>query len=141
MADMVKGFFLLILLIVGAAAAYASWLVLLPVSEADAEFRIAHVCMLGQLAGSALNGPSHRPVSCDCMEEGLRAQAGVTAMAKGADAIRQMFVAQVWSAANGEKPGAPDKTLMADRDVLNFIATLHRLDKTCAISPFSAAAR
>lgn len=141
MADAIKGFFLLLLLIAGAAVAYLSWLVLIPVTESDAEFRLSNVCLGGQMIGSALNGADHRPISCDCVNRGLTENVGAAGMAKGADAIRQMFVAQVWSAANGEKPGAPDKTLMADRDVLNFIATLHRLDKTCAISPFSAAAR
>lgn len=138
MADMVKGFFLLVLVIVGAAAAYAAWLVLLPVSEADAEFRIAHVCMLGQLAGSALNGPSHRPVSCDCMEEGLRAQAGVTAMAKGAEAMRQLAVAQAYAAMTGERPADNQRVAMADRDVLTFIMAAQKLDRTCKIDAFAA---
>jgi hypothetical protein len=137
MGDMVKGFFLLVLVIVGAAAAYASWLVLLPVSETDAEIRIAHVCTLGQWAGHALNGPTHRPISCECVEEGLRTQTSMAAMAKGAEAMRQLFVAQVYAAMTGERTADNQRVAMADRDVLTFIMAAQKLDRACKIDAFA----
>jgi hypothetical protein len=138
MGDMVKGFFLLILLLVGGVVAYVSWLILVPVSETDAQFRLANVCYGGQLLSSTLNGASHRPISCECINAGLVKAVGSAGMAKGADALRQLFAQQIWRAANGEKPGELDKTLMSDRDVLTFMAALHRLDRDCKISPFAA---
>lgn len=139
MGDMIKGLLRLILLIVASAVAYASWLVLTPVTESDAEFRVSNVCYGGQFINSALNGASQRQFSCDCVVDGLVAGVGRSAMAKGADALRQTIVTQMWSALQGEGPAEPDKALMADRDVLTFVATLHRLDTSCAVSPFAAA--
>jgi hypothetical protein len=138
MGDMVKGFFLLLLLLVGGTVAYASWLTLLPVSEADAEIRISHACILGQLAGRTLNGPSHRPISCDCVEAGLRDQAGVPAMAKGAEAMRQLVVAQIYASVSGEKAPIDPSSIMADRDVLTFIVVAQKLDRTCKVDAFAA---
>lgn len=139
MADMIKGFFLLVLLIVGGAMAYASWLILIPVTESDAEFRLSNVCYGGQFLGSALNGASHRPVSCDCINDGLVKAVGTASLAKGMDAMRQLIAGQAWRSLNGEKPAEPDPALMGDRDFLNVMAALHRLDRDCKISPFAAA--
>jgi hypothetical protein len=138
MIGMLKGLFLLILLIVGLAAAYLAWLVLLPVSESDAEFRLSNVCYGGQYIASAVNGARHRPIACDCVHDGLVKSVGVPAMAKGMDVMRQMLVAQLWHAANGEKPSEPDQKMMMDRDALMFMTALHRLDRDCKISPFAA---
>ena len=139
MGDMVKGFFLLVLLLLSAAAAYAAWLAVLPVSEADAEMRIAHACMLGQFAGRTFNSSSHQPISCGCVEEGLRAQAGVPAMAKGAEAMRQLVVAQIYAAMTGERPAVDQRAAMADRDVLIFFVAAQKLDRTCKTGAFAAA--
>lgn len=141
MSDMIKGFFLLVLLIISGTFAYVAWLVFVPVSESDAEFRLANVCYGGQMLSAALKGADHRPTSCACVQDRLVGSLNPAGLAKGVDAVRQIFVAHMWSLANGEKPGEPDNALVADRDILTFIAALHRLDRDCKVSPFSAAKR
>jgi hypothetical protein len=139
MWDLFKGFGLLVLAVVTLSVGYAAWMTLMPVSRSDVEMRIAHVCTGGQMIAGALNGETKRPVSCECVHDGLLKTVGAETMVKGAEALRQMLVAQVWRAAQGEKPGEIDKALMADRDVLNFMSALDRLGRECAASPFAAA--
>jgi hypothetical protein len=138
MWDLLKGFGLLLAALLTLTLGYASWMLLVPVSQSDVETRIAHVCEGGQMLNEAL-GASHRPVSCGCVQAGLRETVGIEGMIKGADVIRQITAAQMWSVAQGEKPREIDKSLMADRDVLMFFASLDKLQRDCKISPFAAA--
>jgi hypothetical protein len=137
MAEMLKGFALLMLAIMAGVAVYLSWLTLLPVTEADAEFRIANVCWGGQILGSAVNGPDHRPISCECMSDGLTKSLTPEAVAKGGEAMRQLFVAQMWRAVTQDHTVRYDRTQMGDRDVLTFVARVQDLDRTCAKGAFA----
>jgi hypothetical protein len=138
MAEMLKGFGLLSLALLGGVAAYLSWLTLLPVTQADADIRIANVCWGGQMLGSAFDGPNHRPISCECMSDGLTKTLTPIAIAKGSEAMRQLFVAQMWRAATQDKSVLYDRTAMTDRDVLIFVARVQELDRACAKGAFAA---